>query len=116
LYPWGNASPDGSRANFASADTAPVGSYPNGASMYGAMDMAGNVWEWVADWYGDSYYSASTGSSDPTGPGSGSQGIVRGGSWYTDVKYIRAAERDSDNLGYKDYNVGFRCAQSAAGQ
>ena len=91
VYPWGNAW-DAERCNnyydtnpagggYARYQTAPVGSYPSGASPYGLQDMAGNVWEWVADWYSGSYYSVSP-STDPQGPSSGSFRVLRGGSWY----------------------------------
>ena len=61
-------------------DTSQVGSYPSGASPYGAMDMAGNVWEWVNDWYQSNYYSVSPGSNPP-GPASGTSKVLRGGSF-----------------------------------
>ena len=61
-------------------DTSAVGSYPAGASPYGALDMAGNVWEWVNDWYDGSYYSSSPGSNPP-GPATGSYRVLRGGDW-----------------------------------
>jgi formylglycine-generating enzyme required for sulfatase activity len=95
VYPWGNTF-DGTKLNFADkntsfdwsdsnwddgyAATAPVGSYPNGASPYEALDMAGNVWEWVADWYDEGYYSQSPGRNPP-GPDSGEYRVLRGGSW-----------------------------------
>jgi len=61
--------------------TSPVGSYPEGASPYGALDMAGNVWEWIYDWYDKNYYKISP-YKNPTGPESGSVRAQRGGSWY----------------------------------
>jgi formylglycine-generating enzyme required for sulfatase activity len=87
--------------------TAPVGSYPEGASPYGALDMAGNVWEWVNDWYQEDYYSVS--------PGSNPQGrcranAVRGGSWFVNVDVVRSAYRGYDNPVDWDGYVGFRCA------
>jgi formylglycine-generating enzyme required for sulfatase activity len=83
-YPWGDEW-DASKANTSEAgpgDTTPVGAYPQGASPYGALDMAGNVWEWVADWYGEDYYRESPGEN-PLGPASGTNRVVRGGSWAT---------------------------------
>ena len=85
-YPWGDQAPNCSLANFGPisscvGDTSAVGSYPAGASPYGALDMAGNVWEWVADWYGSTYYASSP-PSNPPGPASGSYRVLRGGSWY----------------------------------
>ena len=76
-YPWGDAAPTCALANclrptgYCVGDTSAVGSYPAGASPYGALDMAGNVWEWVNDWYDRSYYSSSPGSNPP-GPATGS--------------------------------------------
>jgi len=94
-YPWGNTW-DGTRLNFCDksctlgwadksvgdgyGDTSPVGSYLNGASPYGALDMAGNVWEWVADWYDANYY-ANVPRNNPKGPTSGQYRVLRGGSW-----------------------------------
>ncbi len=94
-YPWGIGF-DGSRLNYCDtncegshkdtgandgyARTAPVGNYPTGVSLYGALDMAGNVWEWVSDWYGFYYYSRSP-ESNPQGPDSGQFRVLRGGSW-----------------------------------
>ncbi len=81
IYPWGNASPDSTLLNFNqnTGDTTEVGSYPSGASPYGALDMAGNVWEWVADWYDSGYYGNAP-SENPQGPSSGGYRVLRGGS------------------------------------
>ncbi|HOU00771.1 MAG TPA: bifunctional serine/threonine-protein kinase/formylglycine-generating enzyme family protein, partial [Anaerolineaceae bacterium] len=81
IYPWGDGSPDESLANFAGiiGDTTEVGSYPDGASPYGALDIAGNVWEWVLDRYGEAYYSDSL-TSNPVGPSIGITRVLRGGS------------------------------------
>jgi len=73
VYSWGNQSPDCTLANFSAdtgycvGDTAQVGSYPAGASPYGVLDMTGNVWEWVNDWYGENYYTHSP-ADNPPGP------------------------------------------------
>ncbi len=84
LYPWGNHW-DPSRCANSVSDTnlsspTPVGSYPFGASLYGAMDMAGNVFNWCSDWY-DADYCNSDHGSDPAGPDSGAFRVLRGGSW-----------------------------------
>jgi eukaryotic-like serine/threonine-protein kinase len=86
LYPWGDQAPSSSLVSFAwnQGDTAEVGSYPAGASPYGALDMAGNVWEWVNDWYDENYYESSP-SENPQGPSSGDDRGLRGGSWYGGV-------------------------------
>ncbi len=114
IYPWGNtfdvAKVNSSESNPRPGDTTAVGSYPAGASPYGVMDMAGNVWEWVADWYDASYYNNSA-SRNPTGPTSGQYRVVRGGSWVISSNYVRAAYRSHDVPGIRNYIVGFRCAQ-----
>jgi formylglycine-generating enzyme required for sulfatase activity len=113
-YPWGNQTPDATLANFSrnAGYTSSVGQYPTDVSPYGVLDMAGNVSEWVADWYSDSYYSQSPGQN-PTGPSSGGDiRTTRGGSWSSDVYEIRVAYR-ADRLSYdKGHFNGFRCARS----
>ena len=86
LYPWGNTPPDKNLANFDDNiwDVVAAGSYPAGASPYGALDMAGNVWEWTADWFGSDYYSQSP-TQNPTGPETGTKRVLRGGSWNFDA-------------------------------
>ncbi len=85
VYPWGNEPADCSKANFGGpgscvGDTDRVGRRPAGASPFGAMDMAGNVWEWTADWYDAGYYAKSP-ASDPKGPEQGRLKVMRGGCW-----------------------------------
>jgi formylglycine-generating enzyme required for sulfatase activity len=98
MYPWGNNDPTCDLANIwigASScvgSTSPVGSYPDGASWVGALDMAGNVFEWTADWYGS--YSAEA-QANPTGPDSGDTRVLRGGAWINDQVYARAVYRGS---------------------
>ena len=113
-YPWGDAAPTCGLANLEGCvgDTSAVGSFPAGASPYGALDMAGNVEEWVNDWYQSDYYSVSP-DSNPKGPASGSEKVLRGGSWYYDSDYARTAARyDFDPTKIFDYGIGFRCAAS----
>lgn len=91
------------------ARSAPVGSYPQGASWVGALDMAGNVWEMVADWNGE--YSPEK-QVDPTGPLSGDRKVARGGSWHASPDHVRSALRTHVGPdGFVDH-AGFRCAQS----
>ena len=125
VYPWGDQ--DGSRVNFCDTNcpygwkdtlandgyqtTAPVGNYPAGASPYGALDMAGNVWEWVADWYDEAYYASSP-RENPTGPGTGSMRVLRGGSWLYVTSDVRSAIRNRYAPDNRFDNLGFRCARS----
>jgi formylglycine-generating enzyme required for sulfatase activity/tRNA A-37 threonylcarbamoyl transferase component Bud32 len=112
-YPWGNQVPDAGKLNYAGnvGDTVEVGQYPLGASPYGALDMAGNVWQWVADWYSDTYYAASP-SQNPTGPESGDERVTRGGGWYSVAGVIRSANRDGYSPDARYGNVGIRCGRS----
>jgi formylglycine-generating enzyme required for sulfatase activity len=90
------------------ADTAPVGSYPGGLSWCGALDLAGNVTEWTADWYGD--YSSSR-QVNPTGPPSGDYRVVRGGAWIDAPIVARSTFRRWDLPGIHIDSYGFRCAR-----
>jgi eukaryotic-like serine/threonine-protein kinase len=119
-FPWGDAAPDCTRANFYDyygtgtycvGDTSAVGDYPSGASPYGALDMAGNVWEWVNDWYGSTYYSSSP-RRNPQGPATGTDRVKRGGNLYRVGSLLRVASRE-----YYCWrgicqrgDLGFRCA------
>ena len=115
LYPWGNTAPDKTYCNFNRnvGDTTPVGQYsPKGDSPYGLQDMAGNVWEWVNDWYDSSYYANSP-SENPKGPSSEQPyRVLRGGSWYYVVGNVRSANRDRFSPDFRDYVNGFRCSLS----
>ena len=110
VYPWGDTPPDKNLANFDDNlwDVVVVGSYPSGASPYGALDMAGNVWEWTADWYSSNYYSQSP-SENPTGPGTGTKRVLRGGSWNYDAPGARTSYRFSKDPTTSSYDIGFRC-------
>jgi len=117
-YPWGNQKATCSYAvmddggNGCGRDsTWPVCSKVAGNTSQGLCDMAGNVWEWVSDWYESGYYGKSP-SSNPTGPSSGSPRVVRGGSWFNDARYVRAAYRYRGGPGSRHYNLGFRVARS----
>ena len=113
-YPWGNDFGSGHANISGSADgyaaTAPVGSFPSGASPYGALDMAGNVWEWVADWYGADYYGRSP-AHHPSGPEQGEHRVLRGGAWICHPRYLRCSQREHQPPSHCSRFVGFRCAQ-----
>jgi eukaryotic-like serine/threonine-protein kinase len=113
LYPWGNSSPSANLLNWNGSigDTSKAGSYPAGASPYGALDMAGNLWEWVADWYSDSYYASSP-ASNPPGPRTGTARVLRGGSCLGRDYFARTTNRwfNTFQTGNK---FGFRCAVDA---
>ena len=113
LYPWGNDAPDCGRAQYAdcSGMTVPVGSKPTGPSPYGVLDMAGNVWEWVSDWYDPAFYGSSP-ARNPQGPDSGERKVFRGGSWGYLPKFIRTTERARNRPSYAGFNIGFRCGAS----
>jgi formylglycine-generating enzyme required for sulfatase activity len=113
-FPWGDREPDCSLANLGGTasclgDTDHVGRRPLGQSPYGAMDMAGNVWEWVADWYAADYYRDAP-LRDPKGPDSGSLRVIRGGCWESGSDSLRVSCRKPVVAGTWAYNVGFRCA------
>ena len=95
------------------AGPAKVGSYPRGASPYGAMDMAGNVWEWVADWYYSEYYLNSP-ERNPGGPTVGSRRVLRGGAW--DVPRVVAYSWLRESFIFpafdRSFVTGFRCAST----
>ena len=132
-YPWGSEAPSARRLNACGSEcrargkqlgpgaskvmyedtdgweaTAPVGSFPGGASPFGALDMAGNVWEWTADWYGEYQAGAST---NPTGPKEGTARVIRGGGWSEiDASRVRGASRFWDEPANRSADRGLRCA------
>jgi formylglycine-generating enzyme required for sulfatase activity/serine/threonine protein kinase len=131
VYPWGNEAPSAERLNACDrecvaevphhgwlrmydgddgqATTAPVGSYPEGRSPFGALDMAGNVWEWTADWYGAYTAQAQT---NPHGPHTGTSHMRRGAGWTTQNAHrVRAADRRWEPPAVRDVDLGFRCVR-----
>jgi formylglycine-generating enzyme required for sulfatase activity len=128
IWPWGNTPPDCSLLNYLDeggagwcgtnlngVSTAAVGSHPQGASPYGVMDMAGNVAEWVADWYIGDYYTCYEPDAWPANPiaGDASSGnrIMRGGSWGGNDYYVRVSDRGAGGGGPANI-IGFRCVGS----
>ena len=115
LYPWGNDPPTCARANYVDCQprgTKPVGSLAAGATVYGALDMAGNVWEWVSDWHMGDYYRASP-QRDPTGPFDGKEKVVRGGAFSYAADQLPSAGRVFDDPAIRYEHVGVRCAKTA---
>ena len=120
-YPWGSSAPDCTKLNYGGSatdpswcvgDTTRVGAYPGGASPYGVMDMAGNVWEWVNDWYDDNYYFVSP-LGNPQGPTTGDERVARGGSWYYGGDYLpRAASRSAIDPTTSYGSGGLRCVRA----
>lgn len=130
-FPWGDERPGSTQANFDYnvRDVTRVGSFPAGASIFGALDMSGNVWEWVSDFYDANYYASSL-ASNPSGPlaavGNGHRRVIRGGSYQDVEKEIRVSSRgyasgpnpdasDMESVEYtgeSSYKIGFRCASS----
>lgn len=127
-YPWSNQF-DGTRLNFCDrnceykgmrdtstddnyATTAPVGTYSNGQNAFGTYDMAGNVWEWVQDWYANDEYKRRTVAGgvvvNPAGPPEGSRRVIRGGSWYSGADRCRMAYRGSHAPDVRYGSLGFR--------
>ena len=120
IYPWGNkidctyANYYGKGNDLCVGDTSAVGSYPDGVSFYGILDMAGNVWEWVADRYDPEYYGVTSEYSNPTGPRSGDYIVIRGGSFLTGrATGVRSSDRDKLPPDNTSHNIGFRCAMDA---
>lgn len=113
-YPWGNDVPNDTLANFNHLfiDTRPVGSFPEGVSPFGVNDMAGNVAEWVNDWFIEQYYLRSP-EQNPPGPSEGQVRTFRGGSFANVGENIRSTRRGHDSPQYNSSSVGFRCAADA---
>jgi formylglycine-generating enzyme required for sulfatase activity len=121
-YPWGDKEPGCSLVNMFNnatsgncvGDTSAVGSYPDGAGKTGIMDMSGNVWEWVSDWYSETYYQTSP-TENPTGPAGSTYKVLRGGGWRTNWVSLRTASRSFDPDFNTSNDLGFRCASSSGG-
>lgn len=109
-FPWDNSEPDDTIANYDNliGDTTPVDKYSKGQSPYGLYDMAGNVYQWVSDWYGKNYYNESP-PENPQGPEKGSERVVRGGSFIESSESLRSTSRDRYEPNYRSYLFGFRC-------
>jgi eukaryotic-like serine/threonine-protein kinase len=112
-FPWGKKPVDSTLANYNGNinDTTPVGSYPLGASPYGLLDMAGNVRQWVADWFDALFYRNSP-LQNPLGPGLGEKRVLRGGSFKDPANGVRVTTRFAHVPGSAGVNRGFRCASS----
>ena len=116
LYPWGDDAPDGRRAHAGDGlkhgATTTVGAAPEGASPYGLLDMAGNVWEWVSSAYRPYPYDAGDGREDPTRDESR---VLRGGSFASlTAGHLRCARRSASRPGRRSAHIGFRVARPAA--
>ena len=128
LFPWGWEPATESHANFCDrncsesmrdsdkddgyADTAPIGSYPNGMSPYGVYDMAGNVWEWVMDYFNAGYYQVSP-EKNPVGPQSSLHRVIRGGGWNNPSAGVRVVQREGVRPQQDLDTLGFRCVIEA---
>ena len=108
IYPWGNT-PDIQKGNYSSFGIMPVMSFPPDET--GLYDMAGNIWEWCADWYDKRYYSLSPGKN-PKGPPMGVHKVLRGGAWYCTEQQVRTANRYYSLPDARSFHVGFRCVRT----
>ena len=119
IFAWGNDLPDKQRANFnrccfimKGLSTNTVGSYPFGATPNGIYDLAGNIAEWVYDWYDKNYYKQSE-YKNPRGPIKGTNHVIRGGAWNSLSGYLRSSARYGYDEAKDFYGVGCRCVKSA---
>ena len=117
IYPWGNELPTTKRANFDrewedEKTLHPVGSMPDGDSPYGVKDMAGNVREWVSDWYDADYYKDAPKSNPPGPDKKGVVRSIRGGSWHSPASDITTTARGRGGFALQTHGTGFRCARS----
>ncbi|MBK8376981.1 MAG: SUMF1/EgtB/PvdO family nonheme iron enzyme [Nitrospira sp.] len=116
IYPWGSAHPTKGHANAGETrwrgydSLSNVGRFELGKTPEGVYDLAGNLWEWVADWYDPTYYQFSA-RDNPKGPSAGPLRALRGGAWNNDSKAIRSSNRAGYAPDARRNDVGFRCAQ-----
>jgi iron(II)-dependent oxidoreductase len=114
VYPWGdkygNKKVNKRGADDGFAYTAPVDKLQGGVSSYGALNMAGNAWEWCADFYQENYYTVA-GKKNPKGPSNGSLRVIRGGSWDSDADSLRTSNRSAAAPETRRYDLGFRCVK-----
>ena len=110
-YPWGNSEPDDTMANFDKiiGETSPVNQFEKGQSHYGAFDMAGNVNQWCKDWYGEGERQA----KNPTGPETGKERVIKGGSFDEGMDSLRSSNRNRFEPNYSSFLFGFRCAKKS---
>jgi eukaryotic-like serine/threonine-protein kinase len=112
IYPWGNQAANEILLDpNKNANPFEVGKYPKSKSIYGALDMSGNVWQWVADWYSDTYYADSP-ASNPQGPEAGDYRVSRGGTIQLTAYYLPSSFRGWANPSVADHDDSFRCALS----
>jgi formylglycine-generating enzyme required for sulfatase activity len=117
-FPWGAERPTPDHATFGrewdgDSTMRSVGIMPDGHSPHGVMDMAGNVREWVADWYHPEYYAGAP-ARNPQGPDDGILKVIRGGSWHNQANELRVTARQKGGFALKTDGVGFRCARTIA--
>ncbi len=117
-FPWGNVEPTHKHLNYnqrwqGEKTLMPVGSYAAGKSPFGAYDMAGNVWEWVADWYDPLYYEQSP-ERNPKGPELGTHKVLRSSGWEVETPLVRSVTRVKSDPLNRNHSTGFRCASDAA--
>ena len=121
IFPWGNDAPGKKSANFHQKLTelvyaellTPAGTFERGRSVDGLFDMAGNVWEWVNDWYSQDYYRMGP-LKNPRGPSQGFVKVLRGGSWKSKPKHLRTENRRDFSPNRREPDLGFRCARNAS--
>ena len=113
MYPWGDDDPTQELAHFDAAD-GPVDVCGKKRSPVGLCDMSGNVWEWVADWWGRTYYAEAP-EVNPQGPEDGRYRVLRGGSWFdaADSLFLTCSYRSWARPAERSPTIGFRCAKSA---